>query len=178
MITNSAGYEKGIHFKQLRFKFMHRSYVVEFRGYRVLQLSGESASGKSLLANDLKQYEGDLGQFGTNEHVLVVSFWNREVLSMLTQDICKRYTLIVIDNIDVLLTPEIAKIITDSIFDPKDDTYWVLIGRKFQSCNFGSLVEAKMRREWDKSTNTWKLWNEWNELPEMSIFNEQGRKFL
>lgn len=178
MVTNSAGYEKGTQLKQLKFRIGYRSYILEFRGYRVLKLCGDSATGKSLFASDLNKYEGDLGQFGTNEHVLVLSMRNRAALSMITDGAWKRYTLVVIDNADVLLTPQIEEIIKGSILDPENDTYWVIIGRKFHSCCPTGLSSATLKMEVDKANKTCKIWNEFIDDARMSYYANKERKFL
>lgn len=178
MVRNSAGYEKGICFKTLRFRLGYRTYHLEFRGYRVLKLCGDSATGKSLFANDLNRYEGDLGQFGTNEHVLVLSMWNRTSLSMLTDGAWKRYTLVVIDHADVLLTPQIEEIIKGSLLDSENDTYWVIIGRRFHSCCPTGLSSATLKMEVDKATKTCKIWNEFVDDARMSRYNTTNREFV
>jgi len=110
----------------------------------IIQIVGESATGKSLMCTDLRTQQRTDKWFRDN--VLIIDESNLQFLEELDSYI-KRYPVIVIDNADELITAEIAAKITASLVDYDNDRMnkWILIGRKPFSCvgihSVGTLVK-------------------------------------
>jgi hypothetical protein len=102
-----------------------------------MQMGGKSASGKSLLCNDLRKYIfcEDI------DNIKVVNVFDfKKIPINYLNDWVQNYDYIVIDNADILVTEEIQYIISDSVNKRKN--FWILMGRNDLWCvNFKCVGE-------------------------------------
>ena len=66
--------------KDLNFRNANREYTIEFNRQPILQLEGDSGTGKSLLAHDLKEQRGRIDNF---PEILVIDAINYETLELI-----------------------------------------------------------------------------------------------
>jgi len=115
--------------KDLVFKNGNRQYNIKFNRTHMLQLKGDSSTGKSLMAHDLREQRGKISNF---PEILVIDVINRESIDFISMHKTSKYDLVVIDNADILITQEVDKIICKELLSSK--TYWIVIGRKWYNC--------------------------------------------
>ena len=131
--------------KNLQFKNDNRAYDIEFHHIKALQIKGESSTGKTLLANDLKEQRDHDKRLG---RVLVITVETKELLNLITQqsEKEKEYNYVVIDNADILLDEETDRFIWEKI-KANSKTYWIIIGRKFFVCTSYRGCQGILKRE-------------------------------
>ena len=132
--------------KTLVFDNGSRHYAIRFNRTKIIQLRGDSSTGKTLFCSDLREQRTKIPDFPT---ILVIGSFNRESLGLLNDLNNLSYDLVVIDNADILLTPELDKAIFESLISA-NKTYWIIIGRKwFDCCSYsgcrGVLRSRKIR---------------------------------
>ena len=114
--------------KALRLSNMGRTYKIEFNHLRILQITGNSETDKSLLVSDFLD-QRCIRQDLSNS--LVIDRMFPEGLKLITED-CQ-YDYVIIDNADILVTEEIDKMIKENI-KCNTKTYWIIIGRRVYDC--------------------------------------------
>ena len=129
--------------RPLKFEIFNRSYNLEFNHIRIMQIKGESATGKSLMVSDFLKYRSSDEQY---KNSLVINSEHPEGLDLITEQ-CS-YNYVIIDNADILLTDREIKLIQKNLWSA-NKTYWVIIGRNFYPCvlsngSIGVLVEKKI----------------------------------
>ena len=129
--------------RPLKFKIFNRSYNLGFNHIRIMQIKGESATGKSLMVSDFLSYRGSDEQYRNS---LVINSEHPEGLALIKEQ-CS-YNYVIIDNADILLTDREIKLIQKNLWGA-NKTYWVIIGRNFYPCvlsngSIGVLVEKKI----------------------------------
>lgn len=129
--------------KPLKFKIFNRSYNLEFNHIRIMQIKGESATGKSLMVSDFLKYRSSDEQYRNS---LVINSEHPEGLALIKEQ-CS-YNYVIIDNADILLTDREIKLIQKNLWG-FNKTYWIIIGRNFYPCvlsngSIGVLVEKKI----------------------------------
>lgn len=115
--------------KDLNFRNANREYTIEFNRQPILQLEGDSGTGKSLLAHDLKEQRGRIDNF---PEILVIDAINYETLELIRLHRVDKYNLIVIDNADILIDKEIDRIICEMLTNSR--IYWIIMGRNWFNC--------------------------------------------
>lgn len=107
---------------------MGRTYKIEFNHLRILQITGNSETDKSLLVSDFLD-QRCIRQDLSNS--LVIDRMFPEGLKLITEN-CQ-YDYVIIDNADILVTEEIDKMIKENI-KCNTKTYWIIIGRRVYDC--------------------------------------------
>lgn len=128
--------------KNLKFQNDNRVYDIAFNRIKVLQIKGDSSTGKSLLASDIKEQRDHDRQLGK---VLVINIDNSDLLELVRQS-SEEYNYIVIDNADVILDEETDKIIWKKII-ASTKTYWIILGRKFFNCTSYNGCNGILKQE-------------------------------
>lgn len=118
--------------QNLRFLHINRRYDLEFNHFRVMQIWGDSGTGKSLLCSDFAK-EQKLRSNISNS--LVIDYFNSASLQLLKGETEYRYVFV--DNADLILTPEYDKLIKEKILSATK-TYWIILGRKYYECVISS----------------------------------------
>lgn len=116
--------------KSLVFENGSRHYDIKFNRTKIIQLRGDSSTGKTLFASDLREQGKKIPAFPS---ILVIGSFNREAIGLLNDLSDLPYDLVVIDNADILLTDRLDKAIFQSIIS-ENKTYWIIIGRKWFDC--------------------------------------------
>lgn len=107
-----------------------RKYDIRFRRGTTLLLRGNSAAGKSLMCYEIFHSKG------VEKHLDSVFVIDAEQAYGL--DLCElfanealyaKYSMFVIDNSDILITPEVAAVIREHL-----DRHWIFIGRRVPEC--------------------------------------------
>lgn len=129
--------------RPLKFEIFNRSYNLEFNHIRIMQIKGESATGKSLMVSDFLKYRSSDEQYRNS---LVINSEHPEGLALIKEQ-CS-YNYVIIDNADILLTDREIKLIQKNLWG-FNKTYWIIIGRNFYPCvlsngSIGVLVEKKI----------------------------------
>ena len=134
--------------KNLKFSHRNRRYDLAFNMAPVMQIRGDSGTGKSLMGSDL-QAEKEIQKKLSN--VLIVNFKTRELLKLLSNN-DKEYDFVVIDNADIILTPEYDNLIFEKIIQPTK-TQWIILGRKSYNCVISAACRGVLVRQ--KIANTY-----------------------
>ena len=134
--------------KPLVFENSGRCYEIHFNRTNILQLKGDSGTGKTLFASDLKEQRDNVPNF---PRILVINYDNRELLELLTSLNDLPYDLVVIDNADIILTKELDTAIYHALLSTSR-AYWIIIGRTwFDCCSYGGcraiLKSEKIRKK-------------------------------
>lgn len=116
--------------KSLVFENGRRHYDIKFNRTRIIQLRGDSSTGKTLFAMDLREQKRSIPDFS---NVLVTGSFNSESLGLLRDLDNLPYDLVVIDNADILLDKQLDSAIFQSMISGSK-TYWIIIGRKWFDC--------------------------------------------
>jgi hypothetical protein len=122
------------------FHYDNRYYSLDFKT-RVIQITGDSAVGKSLMYQDL-QHCLNMGAIRAEEEELVLININQNRL--LNAEQRQPFKFIVIDNADLIITPAIADEIVASTLAGRN--YWVLLGNEPLDCVSSNSV-GRLRRE-------------------------------
>lgn len=146
--------------KALKFQYGNTMFILEFRKVPLLQISGESGSGKSLLAERLSKAVEEIEHFGSREDWLIISAAHREGLKELRSGSYKDYRLIVIDNADVLIDDEIQDIIYRDVSDSELKTYWIILGRRNFGCIGSTLAICHLESLYIKKKGVWLFQND------------------
>jgi hypothetical protein len=111
----------------LDFSYDKRHYSLKFNAMRILRITGESAVGKSLMCSDALRRRVDKH----GKKIRVVRSGDADLFTSSAVDtlVAQEYKYFIVDNADILLTPELEAKILDSLRQ-KNDVYWVLLGRK------------------------------------------------
>ena len=108
----------------LEFMYGKRKYVLNFNVFPVIQIVGESATGKSLLCSDLENHIFE----SKRKDAFVIDIFDLEGLDAARAfNLSEKHKYIVIDNADLIITEELQMLISDSIDARKN--FWVLMGR-------------------------------------------------
>ena len=119
----------------MNFDYDNRHYSLEFNSM-VIQVMGESAIGKSLMYQDLQAYINANPELGLENDFLFVNAQNKKEYTDVKR--LRGYKYVVIDNADIVLTPDIDREIIESQKDSRN--YWVLIGREPRGSVVGNSV--------------------------------------
>lgn len=140
------GRKDAFRLKSLEFENGGRRYDMRFNRTRIAQLRGDSSTGKTLFATDLREQRKSIPAFPS---ILVIGSVNSEALDLLKDLDDLPYDLVVIDNADILLDKQLDRAISRSLLT-SGRTYWIIIGRKwFDCCAYsgcrGILQSEKLR---------------------------------
>lgn len=98
---------------QLQFKYEDRKYNLRFNRVPVMQIVGDSASGKSLMCHDIRELQAT-----TNECDNILVLDERNIKEQpwtntgeISDAVQKQYKYIVIDNADIILNMQLQLII-------------------------------------------------------------------
>ena len=152
--------ESAYRLNALKFKSLNIAFILEFRRVPLLQISGNSGSGKSLLVEALGNYLGKIEHFGSREDWLIISVTQRDGLKRIKDGTYKDYRLVVIDNADILVDDEIQDIIYDDIMNSNLKTYWILLGRKTYGCIGSTLALCSLKRAYAEDKKLWIIQND------------------
>lgn len=125
----------------LSFKLDNRAYSLKFNGSRVIQIVGDAATGKSLMCHDMREYSNIDKNFSDN--VLVIDIEDEKLISV---EKMRNYRFVVIDNADLLITPEIDDEIAQSQREAKP-RFWIIIGRDERGTISGNSIGSLVRKE-------------------------------
>lgn len=116
----------------IEFAFGNRVYQIDYHFYNIVQLVGDSASGKSLLYSDFLSIQKIDEE--TNEHkytnCLLINKDSKDRLSKLFTG--HVYDIVIINNADLIITPEIDMLIFEQVVSRP--TKWIIIGRRNYRC--------------------------------------------
>ena len=125
----------------LDFNYDNRHYSISFMS-KAIQIVGEAAAGKSLMFQDLRYFANKSpslqGQY------LFVNHANHQETDINRMTL---YKFVVIDNADIILTPEIERLIIQSQLE--EETQWVLLGRSPLGCIITNSVGKLICEERD-----------------------------
>ena len=112
--------------KPLEFSYKDRSYYLRFNKFNIIFIVGGVC--KTLMCEDLKEVCKRDKSFS---NVCVLDIYDSDkVLSVLqSKESYDRYSIFVINNADILVTPEV-----NNIINSRRDRFWVLIGRRLPNC--------------------------------------------
>lgn len=139
--------------KDLKLKNGNREYNIIFNGVQIIQLKGDSSTGKSLLASDIKEQRGQIVNF---PNILVIDEFNNELLKLLEPEQIPEYDLIVIDNADILVTTDLDTLICNEL-NRNFKTYWIIIGRKRYKCCTYELCRGILENRHFKNKYTFSI---------------------
>jgi hypothetical protein len=122
---------------ELKFNYDNRHYTLDFNS-RVIQIAGDSAAGKSLMYQDLQHCMNRDAKFGSK--VLLININSNKDL---TAEQRKPYKYIVIDNADLIITPEIDEEIIESQKEGRN--YWIIFGREPRGSVIGNSIGVLTR---------------------------------
>lgn len=172
--------ESAYRLNALKFKSLNIAFILEFRRVPLLQISGNSGSGKSLLVETLGNYLGKIEHFGSREDWLIISVTQRDGLKRIKDGTYKDYRLVVIDNADLLVDDEIQDIIYDDIMNSGLKTYWILLGRKTYGCIGSTLALCSLKRAYAEDKKLWIIQNDFEiskrfrQIPLLPGMSEEG----
>ena len=123
--------------RKLEFSYENRHYKLSFRDFNVMLIIGDSSVGKSLLCSDLKRVKN----FDDNySDVCVLNVFDDDYLQLLSsEDTYNKYSMFVIDNADILVTPEVSEIIKKHYKHS-----WILMGHEIPSCVLSATCICKL----------------------------------
>ena len=105
----------------------NRRYEIAFHRYNIVQICGLSATGKSLFFSDFVEQQLTTDKYN---NCLLINFRTADRLEKLWTD--HVYDMVVIDDADALITPELDEHIRNRVHT--DPTLWIILGRPAFSC--------------------------------------------
>lgn len=144
----------------------------------MLNIQGDSGSGKSLFVRSLANCPDDIEHFGGRENRLIVSYDSPAGLRLIKNGEYREYSLVVIDNADVLLNDELCRIISKDLNDGNSSTYWVVMCRKYLPCCDRMSCWAYLKSRYDKNTHIWRIWNTFKVDNEDRSWDEEEMEFI
>lgn len=129
---------------QLQFKYEDRKYNLRFNRVPVMQIVGDSPSGKSLMCHDIRELQAT-----TNECDNILVLDERNIKEQpwtntgeISDAVQKQYKYIVIDNADVILNMHLQLIIMSN-----PDIHWIIIGRNEFMCVPGLICKCVLKND-------------------------------
>ena len=111
----------------LQFSHEGRNYSLKFNKFNTMFILGDIAVGKSLMCQDLKDF---IDYSKSLSNVCVLDIYDKNYLTTLkSHESYFKYDVFVIDNADILVTPEV-----NNIINSHRDKFWVMIGRRLPDC--------------------------------------------
>lgn len=132
------------------FTFRNRHYYIPFLMYPIIQLKGDSSVGKSLFVSDFDNI-GAINEKYSNS--LIITRSTKQVMPLLES---KEYEYVLIDNADLVITPEIDSLIFDRITSDLKTKY-VIMGRRIYTCVGSLLGVGSLVRQYDKERDMYEF---------------------
>ena len=113
--------------ESLVFSYANRHYYLQFNFLPIIQLKGYTASGKSLFVHDFGRIRKNHANF---KNSLIVNSRHPEGLQLIKHH---KYDYVIIDNADILITPDLDAYIFYQVVSG-ESTKYIIIGRRNYSC--------------------------------------------
>ena len=151
----------------LKFNYDNRFYELRFRLYNIVQIIGDSATGKTLMSSDLRKAvlaaeaeaedakelgfaADDAGEL-TPDNIEVIVFTNKAPAVDDFRKAAKECKYIIVDNAERAISEAARKVIVQSVADSAN--YWIILGRKpLKGIDVRCMAELVNRQEGKKRT--------------------------
>lgn len=127
--------------KAIVFHADNRYYRLDFKFHdlNIIQIVGDSSTGKSLLCSDFRRQQGIDPNLANSLVVNVDSH-----IDLLLNLEHTQHNIVIIDSASLLVTPKVDEFIRKDVLS-KSPTRWVLMGRTYFDCAISNLCRGELQ---------------------------------
>ena len=163
----------------LAFRYMDRVYGIDFAQSNLIQLIGNSGTGKSLFVSDVRENLVELSKtFGT---INIVDYKYLAYGTVKFEKLIENNPkLVIIDNADIILSKELDQKIAVYNVENVNKVYWIIIGRKSYKCRFYEQSIREIKSIYNNKYSVYQIFadNESIDNDFSSYFKSSGFKDL